>query len=130
MGMFVRALSPGRPIYVLHTRGVDTLRYLIGNRDDVHLVSDPSTIDLDSIIRMPGSTTFIVEYSRPFAEALRYLIMRYPQGEMTQVADARLDPEKIIFFTFTLLKDESGKPIPPPASSPEAAPPAGGEPPP
>jgi dolichyl-phosphate-mannose-protein mannosyltransferase len=125
MGMFVRSLPPGRTIYVLHSRGVDTLEYLIGDRPDVHLVADPTTLDLDAIIRMPGTTTFVVEYSRPFAEALRYLIMRYPEGDMTQVADARLDPEKIIFFTFTLLKDESGRPIPPPPPSP-GEPPAGG----
>jgi hypothetical protein len=117
MGMFVRgAVPPDRLTYVLHTLRVDTLRYLMGDRTATHLVSDPRHLDLDSVIRGPRSATFIVENARPFAEALRYLITRYPQGDMTQVADARVDPEAIIFYTFTLWKDESGQPISPPGS--------------
>jgi hypothetical protein len=45
---------------------------------------------------------------------MRYLIMRYPLGDATQIADARLDPDKIIFYTFTLWKDDSGQAVPPP----------------
>ena len=53
---------------------------------------------------------------------------RFPQGDMTQVADARLAPDKPIFFTFTLWKDASGQPVPAPGSSPGGSP--GGAPPP
>ena len=119
MGAFVRALPPDEFVYVLHSYGRETLTYLIGDRPDVHLVTDPSTLDLNAIGQLPRSATFILEYSeysRPFAEVLRFLIMRYPQGEMTQVADARLDPNKVIFYTFSLHKDESGQTTPPPPS--------------
>ncbi|HEU4401870.1 MAG TPA: glycosyltransferase family 39 protein [Candidatus Polarisedimenticolia bacterium] len=118
MGVYVRSLPPGEEIYVMHTLRVDTLHYLIGNRPEVHLVSDPSTLDYEAIVRLPRTVTFVVEYARPFAEPLRMLMVRFPQGDMSQVADARLDPEKPIFYTFTLWKDESGQPIAPPAPPP------------
>ena len=123
MGMFVRTLPPDRMIYVLHTLRVDTLRYLIGDRPNIHLVNDPSTLDLDGIIKMPKSATLIIEFARPFAEVMRYLIMRYPLGDATQVADARLDPDKTIFYTYTLWKDETGQPMAPPDASSQGAPP-------
>jgi hypothetical protein len=125
MGMFVRTLPPDRTVYVLHTLRVDTLRYLIGDRPNVHLVSDPSTLDLDGIIKMPKSATLVIEYARPFAEVMRYLIMRYPLGDATQLADGRLDPDKIIFYTYTLWKDESGHPMPAPDAAPPGAMPPG-----
>src|SRR3989441_2351449 len=128
MGMFVRTLPSDRVVYVLPTLRVDTLRYLIGNRPNVRLVSAPSTLDLDGIIKMPGSATLVIEFARPFAETLRYLIMRYPLGDATQIADARLDPDKIIFYTYTLWKDGTGQPMPPPDAFP-GAPPRGAPPP-
>jgi hypothetical protein len=139
MGMFVRSFPPGPIVYVLHSYGRETLTYLIGDRPDVHLVTDPSTLDLNAIIHLPKSATFIVEYSeysRPFAEALRYLMMRVPTGDMRQVADRRLDPDKIIFYTFSIWKDEQGNPTQPPdgeevgPSGPPAAPPSSSHPPP
>jgi dolichyl-phosphate-mannose-protein mannosyltransferase len=127
MGMYVRTLPQDQVIYVLHTLRVDTLRYLIGDRPNVHLVSDPSTLDLDGIIKMPKTATLVIELARPFAEPMRYLIMRYPLGDATQLADARFDPDKILMYTFTLWKDERGQPMQPPGSAaPGAAPPAGG----
>ncbi|MBI1950271.1 MAG: glycosyltransferase family 39 protein [Acidobacteria bacterium] len=139
MGMFVRALPPDRPVYVLHTLRVDTLRYLIGDRPNVYLISDPSAFDLDGVIKTPKTTTFIIEFARPFAEAMRYLIMRYPLGDATQIADARFDPDKVIFYTFTLWKDESGQAVPapdayapgamPPGTPPPGVPPLGAPPP-
>jgi len=123
MGMFVRSIPPGPLIYVLHTLRVDSLKYLIGSRPDVNYVPDPSHIDLDTIIDMPRTATLVVENARPFAEVLRYLIMRYPQGDMTQVADARFDPDSVIFYTFTLWKDAAGKPIASPLG-PGSGPPA------
>ena len=71
---------------------------------------------------MPTSATLVIEYARPFAETLRYLIMRYPLGDATQIADAWLDPDKVIFYTFTLWKDETGQPMPPPDAFPGAPP--------
>ena len=121
MGLFVRSLPPGPIVYVMHSYGRETLTYLIGNRPDVHLVTDPATLDLDAIVRMPRSAVFVVEYSeysRPFAEALAHLMRRFPQGEMTQVADARFDPDKPIFYTFNLYKDEGGGPATPPPAAP------------
>src|SRR5262249_48300065 len=120
---------PDRMVYVLHTLRVDTLRYLIGDRPNVHLVSDPSTLDLDGVIKMPQSATFVIEFARPFAETMRYLIMRYPLGDATQIADARLDPAKIIFSPFTLWKDETGQPMAAPGATPSGAPPPGAPPP-
>lgn len=125
MGMFVRALPPDRLVYVLHTLRVDSLRYLIGDRPGVYLISDPSTVDYDGVIKSPRSATFVIEFARPFAEAMRYLIMRYPLGDATQIADARLDPDKIIFYTFTLWKDENGQAMPPPDAFAPGAPPPG-----
>jgi dolichyl-phosphate-mannose-protein mannosyltransferase len=125
MGMFVRSLPPDRKVYVLHSLRVDSLRYLIGDRPNVSLISDPSTLDLDGIIKMPSSATFVIEYARPFAETMRYLIMRYPLGDATQIADGRFDPDKVIFYTFTLWKDESGRPVPPPDAR-AGKPPGGG----
>ena len=125
MGMFVRALPPDRLVYVLHTLRVDSLRYLIGDRPGVYLISDSSTIDYDGVIKSPKSATFVIEFARPFAEAMRYLIMRYPLGDATQIADARLDPDKIIFYTFTLWKDENGQAMPPPDTFAPGTPPPG-----
>ena len=116
MGLFVRSLPPGQEIYVLHTLRVDTLQYLIGNRPEVHLVTDPGSLDYEAIGRLPRTVTFVVEYVRAFAEPMRLLVMHHPEGDMSQVADARLDPDKTIFFTFTLWKDESGQPMPPPGT--------------
>ena len=59
----------------------------------------------------------------PFAEVMRYLIMRYPLGDATQVADARLDPDKTIFYTYTLWKDENGQAMPAPDANAPGAPP-------
>lgn len=138
MGMFVRLLPAERDVYVLHTRRVDSLKYLSGDRPDVHLVSDPSTLNLDAITRGARTVTFVVEYARPFAEPLAYLIMRNPLGDASQVADANLhqrtgrakapdEPERPLFFTFTLWKDADGQTIPAPGEGP---PPASGGPPP
>ncbi len=131
MGMFVRSLPPDRVVYVLHTLRVDTLRYLIDidKRPNVHLISDATTLDLDGIIKMPKSATLVIELARPFAETMRYLIMRYPLGDATQIADARIDPDKIIFYTFTLWKDETGQPMPPPDAYPPGMTSPGGPPP-
>ncbi|MFQ5877198.1 MAG: glycosyltransferase family 39 protein [Acidobacteriota bacterium] len=121
MGMFVRSQPPGPVFYVLHSYGRETLTYLIGDRPDVYLTSDPATLDLDGIARMPRTVSFVVEYSeysRPFAEVLRYLMTRYPQGDMTQVADGRFDPDEVRFYTFTLWKDGSGRVVSPPGSFP------------
>jgi hypothetical protein len=118
MGMFVRSLPPGQEIYVLHTLRVDTLRYLIGNRSDVHLVDDPGSVDFEAVVRQPRTLTFVVEFARPFAEPLRHLMTRFPQGDMTQVADARFDPDKVIFYTFTLWKDAGGQILSPPGAAP------------
>ncbi len=120
MGMFVRSLPPDQMIYVLHTLRVDTLKYLIGNRPNVHLISDPRTLDMDGVIKSPKTTTFVIEFARPFAEAMRYLIMRYPLGDATQVADSRFDPDKVIFYTFTLWKDPGGQPMQAPGTAPGA----------
>ena len=125
MGMFVRTLPPDQMIYVLHTLRIDTLKYLIGDRPNVHLVSDPSILDLDGVIKGPKTATFVIEFARPFAEAMRYLIMRYPLGDASQVADSRFDPDKVIFYTFTLWKDDKGQAIPPPGASPGEVPPLG-----
>jgi len=121
MGMFVRSLPSDQMIYVLHTLRVDTLRYLIGNRPNVHLVSDPRALDMDGVLKSSKTATFVIEFARPFAEAMRYLIMHYPLGDATQVADSRFDPDKVIFYTFTLWKDQNGQPIPPPGAPPGAA---------
>ena len=125
MGMFVRTLPPDQMIYVLHTLRIDTLKYLIGDRPNVHLVSDPSILDLDGVIKGPKTATFVIEFARPFAEAMRYLIMRYPLGDASQVADSRFDPDKVIFYTFTLWKDDKGQAMPPPGASPGEVPPLG-----
>src|SRR5437867_949408 len=134
MGAFARALPADRAVFVLHTLRVDTLKYLTGDRPNVRLVSDPSSLDLDGIIKMPASATLVIEFARPFAETMRYLIMRYPLGDATQIADGRLDPDKVIFYTFTLWKDETGQPVPPPdayapGARPSGAPPPGDVPP-
>jgi hypothetical protein len=131
MGMFVRSLPPDEDVVVLHTRRVDTLRYLIGDRPHVELLTDTSKVSLEKIVGAPRTVTFVVEYARPFAEPLRTLMMRFPQGDMTQVADARFDPDRPIFYTFTLWKDAEGKIIPapdsqgPPPSVFESLPPTG-----
>jgi len=114
MGMFVRSLPADQSVVVLHTLRVDTLNYLIGARPRVKLLTDTRKVSLDDVLKTPYTTTFVVEYARPFAEPLRALMTRFPQGDMTQVADARLDPDKPIFFTFTLWKDANGNVISPP----------------
>jgi len=159
MAMFVRSLPPDQSVVVLHTLRVDTLKYLIGSRERVKMLTDTRQVSLDDVVKTPHSVTFVIEYARPFAEPLRALMTRFPQGDMTQVADARLDPDKPIFFTFTLWKDangnivsapeggmtggapgegmsfpssprdERGVPLPPPAF-PESRPQGGGQPPP
>ncbi|HET8945890.1 MAG TPA: glycosyltransferase family 39 protein [Candidatus Polarisedimenticolia bacterium] len=114
MGMFVRSLPADHSVVVLHTLRVDTLTYLIGTRPRVKLLTDTRKVSLDDVVKTPHTVTFVVEYARPFAEPLRALMTRFPQGDMTQVADARLDPDKPIFFTFTLWKDANGNVISPP----------------
>ena len=116
MGMFVRTLPPEEDVVVLHTLRVDTLRYLIGDRPHVQLLTDTTKVSLESVIAGPRNVTFVIEYARPFAEPLRGLMMRFPTGDMTQVADARIDPDRIIFFTFTIYKDASGNVVPAPDS--------------
>jgi hypothetical protein len=114
MAMFVRSLPQDQNIVVLHTLRVDTLKYLIGTRPHVRMLTDTRQVSLDDILKTPNTVTFVVEYARPFAEPLRGLMTRFPQGDMTQVADARIDPDKPIFFTFTLWKDGHGNIISPP----------------
>lgn len=128
MGMFVRSLPPEEDVVVLHTLRVDTLRYLIGDRPHVQLLTDTTKVSLESVIAGPRNVTFVIEYARPFAEPLRGLMMRFPTGNMTQVADARIDPDKPIFFTFTIFKDASGNIVPAPDSGvpPGAVPPGQG----
>jgi hypothetical protein len=116
MGMFVRALPPDQSVVVLHTLRVDTLKYLIGDRPNVQLLTDTTKVSLESVVSSPRTTTFVIEYARPFAEPVRALIMRFPQGDMSQVADARFDPDKPIFFSFTLWKDAAGQIMPAPGS--------------
>jgi len=118
MGMFARSLPPDQDIIVLHTLRVDTLRYLIGDRPHLQMLTDTTKVSLDTIVGSPRGVTFVIEYARPFAEPLRSLMMRFPQGDMTQVADARIDPDKIIFFTFTVWKDAAGQIITPPGVAP------------
>jgi len=128
MGMFVRSLPPDQDVVVLHTLRVDTLRYLIGDRAHLTMLTDTAKVSLESIVGSPRAVTFVIEYARPFAEPLRSLMMRFPQGDMTQVADARIDPDKIIFFTFTVWKDAAGQIITPPGAAPmppEGMPPQG-----
>jgi hypothetical protein len=108
MAMFVRSLPPDQSVVVLHTLRVDTLKYLIGSRERVKMLTDTRQVSLDDVVKTPHTVTFVIEYARPFAEPLRALMTRFPQGDMTQVADARLDPDKPIFFTFTLWKDANG----------------------
>ena len=123
MGMFVRALPPGEDVVVLHTLRVDTLRFLVGDRPHVQMLTDTTKVSLESVIEGPRNVTFVIEYARPFAEPLRGLMMRFPTGDMTQVADARIDPDKTIFFTFTIYKDSAGNIVPAPGA---AAPPGPG----
>src|SRR5258708_36572495 len=108
----------GQDVIVLHTLRVDTLHYLVGNRPNVQYVTDTTKVSLEKLISGPRTITFVVEYARPFAEPLRSLMMRFPQGDMGQVADARFDPDKVIFYTFTIWKNDAGRIIPPPADPP------------
>jgi hypothetical protein len=114
MGMFARSLPPDEDVVVLHTLRVDTLRYLIGDRPRVTMLTDTTKVSLESVISGAHNVTFVIEYARPFAEPLRGLMMRFPTGDMTQVADARVDPDKPIFYTFTIYKDASGNVVPAP----------------
>ena len=129
MGMYARSLPQDQDVIVLHTLRVDTLHYLIGNRPNVQYVTDTTKVSLERLISSPRTITFVVEYSRPFAEPLRSLMMRFPQGDMGQVADARFDPDKVIFYTFTIWKNEAGQIIPAPGAPPlppGSVPPPGG----
>jgi hypothetical protein len=135
MGMYARSLPQDQDVIVLHTLRVDTLHYLVGNRPNVQYVTDTTKVSLEKLINSPRTITFVVEYARPFAEPLRSLMMRFPQGDMGQVADARFDPDKVIFYTFTIWKNEAGQIIPAPGAPPSGVPPPGapgqpGEPPP
>ena len=125
MGAFVRALPADQNVIVLHTLRVDTLKFLIGARPRTRLLNDTRKVSLEDVLKTPNTVTFVVEYARPFAEPLRGLMTRFPQGDMTQVADARIDPDKPIFFTFTLWKDAQGNVIAPPDGGIGAVPPGG-----
>lgn len=126
MGMFVRALPPDQNVIVLHTLRVDTLKFLIGSRPRTRMLTDTRTVSLDDILKTPNTVTFVVEYARPFAEPLRGLMTRFPQGDMSQIADARIDPDKPIFFNFTLWKDAQGNLVTPPDGGIGAIPPGEG----
>jgi hypothetical protein len=129
MAMYTRSLPPDQNVVVLHTLRVDTLHYLIGNRPNVQYVTDTTKVSLEKLISGPRTVTFVVEYSRPFAEPLRSLMMRFPQGDMGQVADLRSDPDKVIFYTFTIWKNEAGQIISAPGAPPlppGSIPPPGG----
>jgi hypothetical protein len=118
MAMYTRALPQDQDVIVLHTLRVDTLHYLVGNRPNVQYVTDTTKVSLEKLISSPRTVTFVVEYSRPFAEPLRSLMMRFPQGDMGQVADARFDPDKVIFYTFTIWKNDAGQIISAPGAPP------------
>jgi hypothetical protein len=126
MGMFVRTIPPDQDVVVLHTLRVDTLSYLVGNRPNVQFLTDTRKVSLDDIIKRPHTITWVVEYARPFAEPLRALMMKFPQGDMSQIADARFDPDKQIFFVFTLWKDAAGNIIQSPEGGVGTQPPPGG----
>jgi hypothetical protein len=126
MGMFVRTIPRDQDVVVLYTLRVDTLNYLVGNRPNVQFLTDTRHVSLDEITKRPRTITWVVEYARPFAEPLRALMMRFPQGDMSQIADARFDPDKQIFFVFTLWKDGNGNIIPSPEGGQGMPPPPGG----
>ena len=126
MGMFVRSLPPDQNVIVLHTLRVDTLKFLIGARPRTRLLTDTRNVSLDDILKTPNTVTFVVEYARPFAEPLRGLMTRFPQGDMSQIADARIDPDKPIFFNFTLWKDAQGNIVAPADGGVGAIPPGEG----
>jgi hypothetical protein len=99
MGMFVRTLPQDQSVYVLHTRMVDSLRYLTRGRNNVHLIADPSTVDLDDIARQPGTTAFVIEHTRRFAEPMKYLVNRFNLLQSTaSFADGRF-PDAICMTT-------------------------------
>jgi hypothetical protein len=127
MGLFVHnALPPGPIVYILHSYGRETLTYLIGDRSDVYLITDPSTLDLDAIGKMKRSAIFIVEYSkysRPFAEVLRYLVNEFrTYADMSTIADPRFDLDDVIFYKLALWKDAAGQLIIPPGAEPSVVP--------
>jgi len=126
MGMFVRTIPRDQDVVVLHTLRVDTLNYLVGNRPNVQFLTDTRHVSLEEITKRPRTITWVVEYARPFGEPLRALMTRFPQGDMSQIADARFDPDKQIFFVFTLWKDASGNIIPSPEGGVGMPPPPGG----
>jgi hypothetical protein len=126
MGMFVRTIPRDQDVVVLHTLRVDTLSYLVGNRPNVQFLTDTRHVSLDELTKRPRTITWVVEYARPFAEPLRALMMRFPQGDMSQIADARFDPDNQIFFVFTLWKDDNGNIIPSPEGGQGMPPPPGG----
>ena len=131
MAIFSRTTIPPGPIlYVLHSYGRETITYLIGDRPDLYLINDPATLDLPAIGNMKRSAIFVVEkseYSRPFAEVLRYLVNEYrAYGDMRDYADPRFDPDDIIFYRFAILKDAAGRPVAPPGADPSLFPPGAG----
>jgi len=90
MGMFVRTLPQDQSVYVLHTRMVDSLRFLTRERDNVRLISDPTAVDLDDITRQPGTASFVIEHTRIFAEPMKYLVNRFHLLQSTaSFADGR-----------------------------------------
>ncbi len=90
MGMFVRALPQDQGVYVLHTRMVDSLKFLIGDRENVRLISDPSAVDLDDIAQESGTIAFVIEHTRRFAEPMKYLVNRFQLLQSTaSFADGR-----------------------------------------
>jgi 4-amino-4-deoxy-L-arabinose transferase-like glycosyltransferase len=90
MGSFVRTLPQDQAVYVLHTRMVDSLKFLIGDRQNVHLIADPSAVDLDDIAGQPGTTAFVIEHTRIFAEPMKYLVNRFQLLQSTaSFADSR-----------------------------------------
>ncbi|MCZ6695677.1 MAG: glycosyltransferase family 39 protein [Acidobacteria bacterium] len=133
MGIFSRtAVPPGSILYVLHSYGRETITYLIGDRPDLYLINDPATLDLQGIGNMKRSVAFVIEkseYSRPFAEVLRYLINEYrAYADVREYADPRFDPDNIIFYLFAISKDASGRPVAPPGAEPSLLPGAGPDP--
>lgn len=90
MGMFVRTLPQDQPVYVLHTRMVDSLRFLTRDRDNVHLIADPSRVNLAEIAEQPGTISFVIEHARVFAEPMKYLVNRFNLLQSTaSFADGR-----------------------------------------
>jgi hypothetical protein len=94
MGMYVGTLPEDQSVVVLHTRMVDSLTFLIGDRPNVQLIADPSSVDLDAIARRPGTISFVIEHTRRFAEPMKFLVNRFQLLQSTaSFADGRFsDP--------------------------------------